>query len=244
MISGTLQGLGVGPGDPELLTLKAVRLLRAAPVLAYVTSLDGESQARTIVAAHLPGGQIEEPIPLACSPDPAPAQAAYDAAADRLAVHLAAGRDVVLLCEGDPLFYGSFQYMATRLGERFPVTVVPGVVSFTAAAAAALWPLSGRNDIMTILPAPLPEATLRARLQETDCAVILKIGRHGAKLRRVLDALDLTRKALVIEYASRPQQRIVPLADVDAATLPYFSLILLRRTDGDNTDTSAASPLS
>ncbi|WP_448192380.1 precorrin-2 C(20)-methyltransferase [Azospirillum sp. sgz301742] len=227
-MTGTLYGLGVGPGDPELVTLKALRILRAAPVIAYLAANEDESFARSIVASHLPGGQIEIPIRIAMSADPTGGQAVYDRAAEELAEHLASGRDVAVPCEGDPFFYGSFQYLFTRLAERFPVQVVPGVSSLTATAAAVPVPLVSRNDVLTVLPAPLEASVLRARLASTDAAVVMKLGRHFAKVRAVLDELDLTQRALYVERAGLPDQRVLPLAAVEPP-VPYFSMILVPR---------------
>jgi precorrin-2/cobalt-factor-2 C20-methyltransferase len=227
-MTGTLYGLGVGPGDPELVTLKALRILRASPVIAYLAANEGESFARSIVALHLPGGQAEIPIRIAMSADPTGGQAVYDRAAEDIAEHLAAGRDVAVPCEGDPFFYGSFQYLFTRLAERFPVQVVPGVSSLTATAAAVPVPLVSRNDVLTVLPAPLEASVLRARLVATDAAVVMKLGRHFAKVRAVLDELGLTDRALYVERAGLPDQRVLPLAEVEPP-VPYFSMILVPR---------------
>lgn len=228
-MSGRLYGLGVGPGDPELLTLKALRLLRSAALVAYPTLEGGESFARAIVAAHLDGGQRELQIPLPMTHERAPAQAAYDAAAVVLAEALARGEDVAVLCEGDPFFYGSFMYLFGRLAERFPVEVVPGVSSLTACAGALGSPLAARNDCLAVLPAPLAEAELARRLAGIDAAAIIKVGRHLGKVRRLLAAADLLDGARYIERATLPQQRILPLAEVEGEEAPYFSMILVHR---------------
>ena len=183
---GRLYGLGIGPGDPELITLKALRLLQSVPVLAYPAPEEGESLARRIVAPHLPGSQEEIAIRMPMLASRFPAQEVYDWAAGTLGEHLAAGRDVAVLCEGDPFFYGSFMYLFGRMAERFAVEVVPGVSSLTACAATLGAPLAARNDVLAILPAPLDEALLTARLQEADAAAIIKVGRHFGKIRRLL----------------------------------------------------------
>lgn len=227
-MTGTLYGLGIGPGDPELVTLKALRLLRACPVIAYLAANDGESFARSIVAGYLPGDQTELPIRIAMSADPTGGQAVYDRAAEEIAGHLAAGRDVAMPCEGDPFFYGSFQYLFTRLSGRFPVQVVPGVSSLTATAAAVPVPLTSRNDVLTVLPAPLDADVLRERLTNADAAAVMKLGRHFSKVRSVLDELGLTERALYVERAGLPGQRVLPLAEVEPP-VPYFSMILVPR---------------
>jgi precorrin-2/cobalt-factor-2 C20-methyltransferase len=228
-MTGTLYGLGIGPGDPDLITLKALRLLRAAPVLAYPAPEGGESLARAIVAPHLPGTQVEVPIPIPMRPDPMPAQDAYDRAAAELSPHLDAGRDVAVLCEGDPFFYGSFMYLFARMAARHRVEVVPGVSSLAACAAAVGRPLSARNDALAILPAPMPAEDLRARIEAADAAAIMKLGRHFAKVRAVLDELGLVGRARYVERATLPNQRILPLDAVDPTEVPYFSMILVHK---------------
>jgi precorrin-2/cobalt-factor-2 C20-methyltransferase len=228
-MSGTLYGLGIGPGDPELITVKALRLLKAAPVVAYPAPENGESLARAIVAPLLPVGQTEVPIRVPLVTERFPAREVYDRAAESLGEHLTARRDVAVLCEGDPFFYGSFMYLFARMAERFPVEVVPGVSSLTACAAVLGAPLAARNDVLTVIPAPLDEAALKARLSSGDAAAIIKLGRHFAKVRRVLDELGLTREARYIERATMESQRILPLDSVDPQDVPYFSMILLHK---------------
>ncbi|HYD69960.1 precorrin-2 C(20)-methyltransferase [Azospirillum sp.] len=227
-MTGTLYGVGVGPGDPDLITLKALKILRTTPVVAYLAADAAESLARAIAAPHLPGGQAEVVIRVPMRTDPTPGQAVYDRAAEELAAHLEAGRDVAVLCEGDPLLYGSFQYLLNRLAGRAEVRVVPGVTSLTAASAAALAPLASRNDALAVLPAPLDAGVLRDRLRAADAAVIVKLGRHLPKVRAVLDELGLLHRAVYVERVSMDGQRILPLAQVDGPA-PYFSMILVPR---------------
>jgi precorrin-2/cobalt-factor-2 C20-methyltransferase len=229
MSKGTLWGLGVGPGDPELITLKAHRLLRAAPVVAYPAPETGPSLARAIVAPHLPAGQTEIAIRMPLDLNRFPVEAVYDAAAEEIAGHLEAGRDVAAICEGDPFFYGSFMYLFGRMAERFPVEVVPGVSSLTACAAVLGAPLAARNDVLLVLPGPLDAETLRARLAEAEAAAIIKLGRHFPKVRRVLEELGLAESARYVEHATMSAQRVLPLDAVDAAAAPYFSMILVHR---------------
>ena len=228
-MSGKLYGLGIGPGDPELLTLKALRLLRACPVLAYPAPETGDSLARSIVAPHLPGGQAEYAIRMPLTVERFPAQAIYDRAAEDLAVHLQEGRDVAMLCEGDPFFYGSFMYLFGRLAERFPVEVVPGVSSLTACAAALGHPLAARNDVLTVIPAPLDDAAIAAKLEQTDAAAILKLGRHGARIVALLQKLGLAAQAHYVERATMANQRIFALEQLDPQSIPYFAMILVHK---------------
>ena len=225
---GRLFGIGVGPGDPELLTLKALRLLRAAPIVAYPAPEQGDSFARSIVAMWLNVGQREIAIHIPIQPA-APPAAIYDDAAAELAIELDRGDDVALLCQGDPFFYGSFIHLFTRLGRRYRIEIVPGVPSITACAAAASTPLVTRDEALAVVPATLGEAEIARRLGESDAAAIVKLGRHFPKIRRVLCKLDLLDSAVYIERATLPTQRVAPLACVDAGEVPYFSTILIRR---------------
>jgi len=231
---GHLYGLGVGPGDPELLTLKAVRLLRVVPVVAYPAPEHGDSFARSIVAAWIDGHQREIAIRFPMKPGPPPA-AIYDAAAAELAAELESGRDVALLCQGDPLFYGSFINVFIRLAGRYRIEIIPGVSSLTAVAAVAAVPLVSRDDTLAVIPATLGEDQIAARLAECDTAAIVKLGRHAAKVRRVLDRLGLLDGAVYVEHATLPTQRVAPLACIAPSEARYFSMVLIarsRRADG------------
>jgi precorrin-2/cobalt-factor-2 C20-methyltransferase len=231
---GRLYGLGVGPGDPELLTLKALRLLRAVPVLAYPAPEDGDSFARSIVAAWIERHQREIAIRFPMRPGPPPL-AIYDAAAAELGAELDSGRDVALLCQGDPLFYGSFINVFTRLAGRYWIEIVPGVSSLTAVAAAAAVPLVSCDDTLAVIPATLDEDQIAARLAEYDTAAIVKLGRHLKKIRRVLDRLGLLDGAVYVEHATLSTQRIDLFSAVELDEAPYFSTALIgrsRRADG------------
>ena len=227
-MTGVLYGVGVGPGAADLMTLRAARLIGAARVVAYPTLAGAASFARAIAAEMIPAGAEEIVMDVPMSVDRAPAQAAYDTGAAQIAAHLDAGRDVVCLCEGDPFFYGSFMYLFARLSGRFRVEVVPGVTSITACAAVAGRPLVARNERLTVLPGPLPEAELRDRIAGAESVVIMKVGRHLGKIRAVIADLGLTGHAVYVERASLPEQVVCPLADAPEAA-PYFSMILLTK---------------
>ena len=225
---GRLFGLGVGPGDPELVTLKTLRLLREAAVIAYPAPEDGESFARSIVAAWLDGTRPEIAIRFPMRPGPPPA-AIYDAASARLAAELDRGHDVALLCQGDPFFYGSFIPIFARLAQRYRTEIVPGVSSLTACAAAAAMPLVTRDEVLSVIPATLDEAELARRLAAAEVAAIIKLGRHLGKVREVLARLRLLDHALYVEHASLPNGRTMPLGEVAVASARYFSMALVRR---------------
>ncbi|MAJ92430.1 MAG: precorrin-2 C(20)-methyltransferase [Rhodospirillaceae bacterium TMED63] len=228
-MAGTLYGVGVGPGDPELLTLKALRILTSVPVLAWPAPEEGPSLAREIVADHLPGTQREIAIRMPLLPARFPAEDVYDKAALEIGEALDAGDDVAVICEGDPFFYGSFMYLFGRLSGGHAIEVVPGVSSLTACAAALGSPLSAKNDVLSVIPGPLDADTMAQRLAEADAAAIIKVGRHLEKIRSVLAQIGLLDNARYIQRATMAEQRIVPLADVDDGDAPYFSMILVHK---------------
>jgi precorrin-2 C20-methyltransferase/precorrin-3B C17-methyltransferase len=234
-MSGHFYGVGVGPGDPELITRKGARLIEQADVIAFHAGVGKESNARRIAAGFFPDGVVEEqltyPVTTGATDHPGGYVGAladfYEQSAARLAAHLEAGRDVVLLAEGDPLFYGSYMYMHDRLAERFPTEVVPGVPAFAAATAAIASPLVRQTDVLTVLPGTMPEPELARRLADTDAAIIMKLGRTFPAVRRALEAAGRLDHALYVERASMPEQRWLPVAEVDPETVPYFSLVVV-----------------
>jgi len=234
-VTGRLYGVGVGPGDPELVTLRAARLIGGADVIAYHAGVGKSSNARRIAADLVPAEAIEEefryPVTTGSTDHPRGYAGAmadfYEQSAKRLATHLQAGRTVVLLAEGDPLFYGSFMYMHDRLAERFPTEVVPGVPAFAAATAAAASPLARQTDVLTVLPGTLPEPELARRLADTDAAIIMKLGRTFPAVRSALAQAGRLDHALYVERASMSEERWLPVADVDPDSVPYFSLVVV-----------------
>ena len=229
--SGTLYGVGIGPGDPELVTLKALRILKSVPVLAWPAPEEGPSLAREIVAEHLPGTQREIPIRMPLLPARFPADDVYDRAAVEIGAALDNGDDVAVICEGDPFFYGSFMYLYGRLAGEHAVEVIPGVSSLTACAAALGAPLSAKNDVLTVLPGPLDSDTMKQRLQDADAVAIIKVGRHFDRIRDLIADLGLLAHARYIERATMGEQRIVPIGDVGEGNAPYFSMILVHKRE-------------
>lgn len=234
---GRLYGVGVGPGDPELVTLKAQRLIAAADVVAYPVARRATSigVARTIAAPYLPAHVIEVamtyPVTIERTDHPGGYEGAiaafYDGSAALLATHLDAGRDVVVLCEGDPFFYGSYMYLHDRLADRYVTEVVPGVTSFCAAAAATGTPLVRRDEILEILPGTLPADRLAARLRRADAAVVMKLGRTFEAVRGAAERAGVADRAQYVERASSDRERCAPLRAVTASAVPYMSLVLV-----------------
>ncbi|MEU4541066.1 precorrin-2 C(20)-methyltransferase [Streptosporangium sp. NPDC023825] len=234
-MTGRLWGVGLGPGDPELVTVKAARLIGEADVIAFHSARHGRSIARSVAAPYLREGQVEEaliyPLTTETTDHPGGYQGAIDdfyaACAVRLAAHLDAGRDVVVLCEGDPLFYGSYMHMHKRLSHRYVTEVVPGVTSVSGASAVLGRPLVERDEVLTVLPGTLPAEVLAERLAATDSAAVLKLGRTFTKVRDALAQAGRLDEAWYVERATTGQQRLAPLAEVDPGSVPYFSLALI-----------------
>ena len=233
-MAGRLFGVGVGPGDPELVTLKARRVIGAVDVIAYPTAGHGHSVARGIAAPYFRGDQLEAPLTFPVTTGetdhPGGYEAAlrefYDLCAAEIARHLDAGRDVAVLCEGDPFFYGSYMYIHDRLAPRYATEVVPGVTSFSAAAAAAGTPLARRDDVLTVLPGTLDPDVLAARMRMSDAAVVLKLSREFDGVRDAAERAGVAERGVYVERASTDRQRVEPLRDVHDAP-PYMSLLLV-----------------
>jgi precorrin-2/cobalt-factor-2 C20-methyltransferase len=235
MTAGTLHGVGLGPGDPELLTLRALRLIQASPVLAYFAKKGRRGNARTIVDCWITEGIQELPLlyPITTEihfADETYIQqlgAFYDEAAESIADKLREGRDVALICEGDPMFYGSFMHIFIRLKDRFNVSITAGVTGMSGCWTAAGQPITWGDDILTVLPGTLPEDVLAQRLSQTDAAVIMKLGSNFPKVRRALAEAGKLDRALYVERGTMADEKILALADKLDDTAPYFSLILV-----------------
>ncbi len=235
MSPGRLYGVGLGPGDPELLTVKAVRVIETTPVIAFFAKAGRRGHARKIADRWIPPSAEEMPlfypvtteIPLS---DPAYNRALaqfYREAAARIATELDAGRDVAILSEGDPLFYGSFMHLYIRLKDSFPVTVVPGVTGMSGCWSAAGEPMTWGDDILTVLPGTLPAEILRAKLTATDAAVIMKIGRNFSAIRETLRDSGFYDRAIYVERGAMADEKIMLLKDKPDDSAPYFALILV-----------------
>jgi len=227
-MKGKLIGVGLGPGDPELMTLKAHRLIAGAAVVAYPALENGASFAREIAADSISAEAEELVIRIPMTVERGPAQAAYDKGAALIAEHLDAGRNVVVLCEGDPFFYGSFMYLFNRLADDYQTEVVPGVTSITTCAAVAGRPLTARNDVLTVIPGPLESAEMQAKIEAAGAVAIMKVGRHLGRIRALLTAMGLDENATFVARASLPSQQVLPLGRAPDPA-PYFSMILITK---------------
>jgi precorrin-2/cobalt-factor-2 C20-methyltransferase len=234
-VSGRLIGIGVGPGDPELITLKAVRALAQADLVVHFAKNGSQSHARAIAASHLRAGVEELPLRYPITTE-APRngcvyrdalRAFYDAAAATLARQLDAGRAVAVICEGDPLFYGSYMHLHVRLAPRYPTQVIAGVTGMSGCWSAAGAPIAQGDDVFMVLPATLPESELERRLEDADAAVVMKLGRHLPKIRRTLARTGRLERAIYVERGSTAAAVTMRLADKPDDDAPYFAIVLV-----------------
>lgn len=231
---GRLIGVGVGPGDPELLTLKAVRVLREADVVAHFAKAGRTGNARAIVGAHLRPGVVELPLRYPVTTEIAKSEPAYataiegffDASAAVVAAHLDCGRTVAVLSEGDPLFYGSYMHLHARLSRRYPVEVIPGVTSLSGCWSAAGLALAKGEDVLSVVPGTLDEAALRARFSGNDAIAVIKVGRHLAKIRRVLIETGRLDGAVYVERGTMADALVRRFSEKTDDSAPYFAVVL------------------
>ncbi|OAM76641.1 precorrin-2 C(20)-methyltransferase [Devosia elaeis] len=234
-MTGKLIGIGTGPGDPELLTLKAVRAIESADVIAFFAKSGNASNARAIAAAHFRPGQIEERLDYPVTTEihrhengyKAQIEAFYAEAAKRLAAHLDAGRIVGVLSEGDPLLYGSYMHLHVRLAPRYDTEVIAGITAMSGAWSHAGLPLVQGDDILTILPGTLDHADLVRRLGGTEGAVIMKLGRNLPKVRAALAEAGRLSGAVYVERGTMEAGFSQSLSEKADDLAPYFSLILV-----------------
>jgi precorrin-2/cobalt-factor-2 C20-methyltransferase len=234
-VSGTLIGVGVGPGDPNLLTLKAVRAIETADVVAHFAKAGSVSHARTTVERFLRAGLAELPLLYPITTEEAPPPGTYESVIERffdesaasVARHLEAGSNVAVLSEGDPLFFGSYLHLHVRLMKRFSTQVIPGVTGMSGCWSAAQIPIAQGDDVLTVLPGTLEERELVRRLEQNDPTVVMKVGRNLAKVRRALAASNRLERAIYVERGTMNNERLMPLAEKRDDLAPYFAVVLV-----------------
>ncbi len=232
---GTLYGVGLGPGDPELMTLKAVRILQSTKYISYFSKGGKTGHARAIMEKYITDAHTEMPLvypvttefPVSDPRYKTMIGEFYEESARDIAIHLGAGDDVAVLCVGDPFFYGSFMHLYRRLEGKFPCQVVAGVTAMSGCWTAAGKPITWGDDILTVLPATLPELELEDRLINTDAAVIMKLGKGFARARRAIENVGKLDDAIYVEYGTMEAEKIMKLADKTDDHAPYFSIIII-----------------
>lgn len=232
---GTIYGVGLGPGDPELMSVRADRLVRGSKHIAFFRKLGRKGRARSIVNGMLRGDAVEfameypvtTEIPLSDPRYNEVLSGFYEDCTQHLCALSSQGEDVVVLCEGDPFFYGSFMHLYTRLKTTCDVQVVPAITGMSAAWTASGAPITWGDDILSTVMGTLDEASLTDAMARADALVVMKIGRNLPKVRRALHAAGKADRAVLVEYASMDGQTVRPLAEFDGETLPYFSIIVV-----------------
>ena len=226
-MNGVLYGVGVGPGDPELITLKSLRLIKSTEVIAYPKLKGSKSFARNIIEEFIDLPKVEIAIEIPMTVNRLPAQRAYNAAAQEISTHLNMGKNVVFLCEGDPFFYGSFMHIYERLRFEIPIEVVPAITGMSAAWTATGLPITWGDNILTILTGTLSEKELVDKISTTDAAVIMKVGQNLNKIRAAITLAERENDAFIVEFAAMLNQSVCKLVEYTKEVAPYFSIIIL-----------------
>lgn len=232
---GTFHGVGLGPGNPDLLTVQAVKLVESAGLLTYFAKKGRRGNARTIVDKWVPKGKPELPLWYPMTTETHFGEEVYitalkdfyERSVEGIADVLDMGKDVVLVCEGDPMFYGSFMHLYVRLKDRYPTKITPGVTGMAGCWAAAGLAMTWGDDQLSVLAGTLDEDELVRRLEATDAAVIMKLGSNFAKVRKAIERAGMLARATYVERGTMAGEVVMPLADKDESPAPYFSLILI-----------------
>ncbi len=228
-MTGRLIGVGVGPGDPELLTFRAVRLIQSASVIAFVVDGKGNSYARQTAAPFIRPEQEELPLHFSMSKDLSERLADRQLAADRLITQLKMGLDVVFITEGDPLLYSSFQHLLAALPSGVPVQICPGISAMNAAAATSGFPLALENSRLIISPAESGLEYLKTWLSQGNTVVFYKTGQYLQKIKELLAAIDTPYELAFVEHASTQDEAVYRrMKDIPGNFAPYFSILLIR----------------
>jgi len=235
MRGGTIWGVGLGPGDPDLMSVRAARLLQSATHVAYFRKAGRPGRARAIVEGMIPAGAQEVPMEYPVTTEIALTDPRYNACLSEFYVEVCAklrglaeaGEDVVVLCEGDPFFYGSFMHLYARLKDEVSVKVVPAITGMSAAWTATGIPITWGDDVMCVLLGTMPEADLARRMADADAIVVMKVGRNLPRVRAALETAGKLDQAWLVECASMAEERAIPLTEAGDKTAPYFSIVIV-----------------
>ena len=237
MKKGKIYGIGLGPGDPALITLKSANLIKSSDYIFFFKKKNSESRAFSIVKEIIKDNafKIALEFPITTEIDSMRKEYKnimknfYEQCVIKIDNILKKSRDICLLCEGDPFFYGSFIHIFQRLKERFDIEIVPGVTGMSGAWSSSKIPLVSGNEILTIIMGTLDEAKLKIQIKKSDVLVIMKIGKNFKKIFKVLKEQNLLNKAYLISNATTKKEKIYKLNAINDEIVPYFSIILLKK---------------
>ena len=237
MKKGKIYGIGLGPGDPALITLKSANLIKSSDYIFFFKKKNSESRAFSIVKEIIKDNafKIALEFPITTEIDSMRKEYKnimknfYEQCVIKIDNILKKSCDICLLCEGDPFFYGSFIHIFQRLKERFDIEIVPGVTGMSGAWSSSKIPMVSGNEIMTIIMGTLDEAKLKIQIKKSDVLVIMKIGKNFKKIFKVLKEQNLLDKAYLISNATTKKEKIYKLDTINAEIVPYFSIILLKK---------------
>ena len=232
---GKIYGVGVGPGAVDLLSVRADKLVREAKHIAFFRKAGRAGHARQIASTLLSKDVIElameypitTEIPLSDQRYSEVLSEFYKKYSNKIISLSQTGIDLVILCEGDPFFYGSFMHIYSRVKDKCPVEVVPAITGMSAAWTATDIPITWGDDILTVLMGTLDKTTLENQLQNTNAAIIMKIGRNLPKIKKALERTGRFYDAFIVEYAAMDKQTVQRLSDYNTENAPYFSIIIL-----------------
>ncbi len=232
---GKIYGVGVGPGAVDLLSVRADKLVREAKYIAFFRKAGRAGHARQIASTLLSKDVIElameyritTEIPLSDQRYSEVLSEFYKKYSNKIISLSQTGIDLVILCEGDPFFYGSFMHIYSRVKDKCPVEVVPAITGMSAAWTATDIPITWGDDILTVLMGTLDKTTLENQLQNTNAAIIMKIGRNLPKIKKALERTGRFYDAFIVEYAAMDKQTVQRLSDYNTENAPYFSIIIL-----------------
>ncbi len=229
-MTGKIIGIGVGPGDPELITLKALKAIKAGKIIAYPSTETEESYARSIVKDYFSENVLEIPIKIPMVESRFPSQLIYNTASDEISAHLKKGEDVIILCQGDPFFYGSFMYLFSRFAGKFPIEIIPGISSLNACSAVSQRPLCSRLESLSVIPGGMNDEEFLKQLEKEGAFAIMKVGKHLNRIKGLLDRKGMGGRAVYVSHATLPNQKVFPLSKAPEIA-PYFSMILVPSKD-------------